>query len=88
MVYVPKEELGYEPYFNTWRDRKWGKPEDFEDFGGLEQAAVAAEPVGEDGQPEEEDDDAIVMEYIDNLYQKYIPSLVDYIYEGKTQEEQ
>ena len=27
MVYAPKEELGYEPYFLSWRDRRWGKDE-------------------------------------------------------------
>lgn len=85
MVYAPKEELGYDAYFNSWKDRTFRS----EEHSKQEKHETEVKE-GQEEEPEEEfeDEDAAVVELVESLYQKYIPPLIDYIFEGKTQEEQ
>lgn len=72
MVYVDPKNLGYEPYFNSWK-MKWSK---------------LSQP--EDGEiiDEDEENDDIIDEMFKDMYEKYIPPIIDFIYEGKTSEDQ
>lgn len=76
MVYVDPKNLGYEPYFFSWKN-KWKR--------SLKEAKQE-EGTEEDEDEEDEADELDIM--FKEMYQKYIPPLIDYIYEGKTAEDQ
>lgn len=61
MVYVDPKNLGYEPYFNTWK-KKWAEAKD--------------------------SNENLMEDNFNELYDKYIPKIIDYIFDGKFSEDE
>jgi len=77
MVYVDPKDLGYEPYFYKWK-KKYDKKKD-------EEAANNAKK--KDADYEERTWEPFVQN-LEDLYARYVRPTIDFVYEGKNEEEQ